>query len=174
MDAWMEPGSILPQVLGLGIGATALMDLWLMGLRRAGVPTLNFSLLGRWTGHLLRGRWRHAAMARASPVQGELALGWTMHYAVGLLFAALLVAWQGSAWLAAPRLGPALALGLGTVAAPLLIMQPAMGAGLAGRRNGPIARNLLRSAANHAVFGLGLYLSAQALRLIAAMQGASA
>ncbi len=169
MDEWTPQGTILLQVLGLGVGATAVMDLWLMGLRRAGVPTLNFALLGRWSGHLLRGRWRHEAIARSPAVPGELALGWVMHYAVGLLFAALLVARQGPSWLAAPRLGPALAVGLGTVAAPLLLMQPAMGAGLAGRRNGPVARNLLRSTANHAVFGLGLYLSALALRLIAAL-----
>lgn len=164
MNEWSKLAPSLLQALGLGIGATAVMDLWLMGLRRAGVPTLNFALLGRWTGHLLQGQWRHEAIARSRPLRGELALGWAMHYAVGLLFAALLLAWQGEAWLAAPQLGPALAVGLGTVVAPLLLLQPSMGAGLAGRRNGPIARNLLRSGANHAVFGLGLYLSALGLR----------
>lgn len=166
MDGWHTLGVTLIQVLGLGVGATALMDLWLVGLRRAGVPTLNFALLGRWAGHLLRGRWRHEAIARSEALRWELALGWALHYAVGLLFAALLLAWQGQVWLAAPRLGPALALGLGTVVAPLLLLQPAMGAGLAGRRNGPVLRNLLRSAANHAVFGLGLYLGALGLRAL--------
>ncbi|HLO96492.1 MAG TPA: DUF2938 family protein [Burkholderiaceae bacterium] len=157
---------LLASTLVLGLGATALMDLWLMGLRRAGVPTLDFALLGRWTGHLLQGRWRHEAIAKSRPVRGELALGWLAHYAVGLLFAALLVAWQGAAWLMAPRPGPALALGLATVAAPLLLMQPAMGAGIAGRRKGPVAANLLRSGANHLVFGLGLYLNALGLQLL--------
>lgn len=158
--------SILAQGLALGAGATALMDLWLMGLRRAGVATLDFALLGRWAGHLLQGRWRHESIAKASPVRGERALGWLVHYAVGLLFAALLLAWQGPAWLDAPRLAPALLLGLATVVAPLLLLQPAMGAGLAGRRKGPVGPNVLRSAANHLVFGLGLYLSALAIPLL--------
>lgn len=158
--------SILAQGLALGAGATALMDLWLMGLRRAGVATLDFALLGRWAGHLLQGRWRHESIAKAGAVRGERALGWFVHYAVGLLFAALLLAWQGPAWLDAPRLAPALLLGLATVAAPLLLLQPAMGAGLAGRRKGPVGPNVLRSAANHLVFGLGLYLSALAIPLL--------
>ncbi|MBB2483619.1 DUF2938 family protein [Mitsuaria sp. WAJ17] len=166
MDGSIDWTPTLAQVLGLGVGATALMDLWLMGLRRAGVATLDFALLGRWAGHLPRGRWRHEAIARALPVRGERALGWFVHYAVGLLFATLLLAWQGPAWLEAPRLAPALLLGLATVTAPLLVMQPAMGAGLAGRRKGPVAPNVLRSAANHLVFGLGLYLSALALQLL--------
>ncbi len=158
--------SILAQGLALGAGATALMDLWLMGLRRAGVATLDFALLGRWAGHLLQGRWRHESIAKAGAVRGERVLGWFVHYAVGLLFAALLLAWQGPAWLDAPRLAPALLLGLATVAAPLLLLQPAMGAGLAGRRKGPVGPNVLRSAANHLVFGLGLYLSALAIPLL--------
>ncbi|WP_269630783.1 DUF2938 family protein [Pelomonas sp. BJYL3] len=160
--------SILAQGLALGAGATALMDLWLMGLRRAGVATLDFALLGRWAGHLPQGRWRHEAIAKARPVRGERVLGWLAHYAVGLLFAGLLLAWQGPAWLDAPRLAPALLLGLATVAAPLLLMQPAMGAGLAGRHKGPVGPNVLRSAANHLVFGLGLYLSALAIQLLRA------
>ncbi len=158
--------SILAQGLALGAGATALMDLWLMGLRRAGVATLDFALLGRWAGHLLQGRWRHESIAKAGAVRGERVLGWFVHYAVGLLFAALLLAWQGPAWLDAPRLAPALLLGLATVAAPLLLLQPAMGAGLAGRRKGPVGPNVLRSAANHLVFGLGLYLSALVIPLL--------
>lgn len=166
MNGMMDMVPTLAQGLGLGVGATALMDLWLMGLRRAGVPTLDFALLGRWAGHLAQGRWRHEAIAKARPVRGERALGWLVHYAVGLLFAALLLAWQGEAWLDSPRLVPALLLGLATVAAPLLLMQPAMGAGLAGWRKGPVGPNVLRSAANHLVFGLGLYLSALVLLLL--------
>lgn len=164
MDDGMNAGQVLLQGAALGVGATAVMDVWLMGLRRAGVPTLNFALLGRWGGHLLRGRWRHEAIAKSPPLRGERALGWALHYAVGLVFAGLLLAWQGPGWLEAPRLAPALLLGLATVAAPLLVMQPAMGAGVAGRRHGPVGRNLLRSGANHAVFGLGLYLTGSAMR----------
>lgn len=150
----------------IGIGATAVMDTWLLLLKRLGVPTLNFAFIGRWVGHLLRGRFAHAAIAKAAPVRGELALGWLTHYAVGIAFAAVLVRTQGAAWLHSPTPLPALAVGICTVAAPLLVMQPAMGLGFAASRTPTPVKNCLRSLANHTVFGLGLYLSALAIALI--------
>src|SRR6185369_6144903 len=92
----------LDRIVLIGIGATAVMDLWLVALKRLGVPTLNFAFLGRWVGHLLRGRFAHASIARAAPVRGELAWGWIAHYAVGIVFAAVLVAVQGLAWTRQP------------------------------------------------------------------------
>lgn len=55
---------------------------------------------------------------------------------------------------------PALAVGLLTVAAPLFVLQPALGAGIASSKapNPNAAR--LRSVLTHAVYGLGLYVSA--------------
>lgn len=108
----------------------------------------------------------HAAIARSAPIRGERALGWAMHYATGIAFAALLLALTGPSWAATPSLLPALALGIATVAVPLLLIQPAMGAGIASSKTPTPLRNCLRSIANHGVFGLGLYLSAA---LIAAL-----
>jgi hypothetical protein len=144
----------------IGMGATAVMDLWLIFLRRVGVPSLNFAFIGRWVGHLWRGRLAHPAIAKAEPIPGELALGWLTHYAVGMGFAALLVATQGSAWVVSPTPLPAVAMGMCTVLVPLLVMQPAMGAGFASSRTPTPLKNCLRSLTNHTVFGLGLYLSA--------------
>lgn len=155
-----------PLAMLIGVGATAVMDAWLALLQRLGVPTLNFAFIGRWVGHLLRGRFVHAAIAKAEPVRGELAWGWLTHYAVGVAFATALVATQGAGWVHSPTLLPALAMGVATVAAPLLVMQPAMGSGFAASRTPTPLRNCLRSLANHTVFGLGLYLSARAIALI--------
>jgi DUF2938 family protein len=150
----------ITRVACIGIGATAAMDLWLLFLKRMNVPTLDFALIGRWVGHWPRGQWRHGAIARAAPVRGELALGWLVHYATGIAFAGLLVGWSGMAWTRNPTLAPALAVGIGTVLAPWLVMQPAMGAGVAASRTPAPARNRVRSLANHTVFGAGLYLAA--------------
>ena len=87
--------------LPIGIGATMVMDLWGLLLRRMGVATLNFAMVGRWAGHLLHGRVRHQAIAKAEPVRHELALGWGIHYAIGVLFAMLLVMIVGEGWLLA-------------------------------------------------------------------------
>lgn len=147
------------RALLIGIGATAFLDIWLLALRSLGIPTLDFALLGRWFGHLLRGQVAHAAIAKAQPIHRELALGWFAHYATGIAFAAVLLGLQGPDWARQPTLEPALGFGLLTVLAPLLLLQPAMGAGLASRRTATPMKNVLRSLANHAVFGLGLYLS---------------
>lgn len=154
----------------IGIGATAVMDLWLMALRRMGVPTLNFAFIGRWVGHLLRGRWAHSAISKAEPVPGELALGWFTHYAVGVAFATLLVLLQGAAWAMHPTPLPALAVGMVTVLVPLLVIQPAMGAGWASSKTPTPLKNCLRSLANHTVFGVGLYLSAVLVAAIGAFE----
>lgn len=147
-------------ILLIGVVATAIMDAWLQLLQRLGVPTLNFGLIGRWAGHWGRGTWRHDAIAQAAPVRGELALGWLVHYATGIAFAGLLAGIAGMGWVRNPTLLPALGVGIATVAAPWLLMQPAMGAGIASSRTPTPARNRLRSLANHGVFGLGLYLAA--------------
>ena len=155
-----------PLAMLIGIGATAVMDAWLLLLKHLGVPTLNFAFIGRWVGHLFRGQFAHAAIAKAAPVRGELAWGWLTHYAVGVAFATVLVGLQGADWVRSPTLLPALAVGVCTVAAPLLVMQPAMGSGFAASRTPTPLKNCLRSLANHTVFGFGLYLSALAIALI--------
>ncbi|MDO8279802.1 MAG: DUF2938 domain-containing protein [Burkholderiaceae bacterium] len=144
----------------IGIGATATMDLWLLLQQRLGGPALKFDMIGRWVGHWRSGVWRHDAIARAAPVRGERALGWLVHYATGVAFAALLVSVRGSGWLYSPALLPALSIGIATIAAPWLLMQPAMGAGIASSKTPAPAKNRARSLANHAVFGLGLYATA--------------
>ena len=156
----------LCNIVLIGCGATAVMDLWVSLLRRMGVQTLNFAFVGRWVGHMARGRFVHAAIREARPVAGELALGWFTHYAIGVLFAGVLVAFAGPNWMSNPTIGPALAVGIGTVVAPLFIMQPAMGSGFAASRTPAPFRNCLRSVINHTVFGGGLYAAASLVALV--------
>jgi hypothetical protein len=147
----------------IGIGATAVLDLWLVVLKRLGVPTGSFALIGRWVAHMARGTFSHASIGKAEPVGSELAIGWATHYAVGIGFAAVLVALQGPAWLQQPAFVPALLTGLATVAMPLFVMQPAMGSGFAASKTPTPLKNCARSIANHAVFGAGMYLAAIAV-----------
>lgn len=158
----MLSSHVIGHVALVGIGATAVMDAWLLLLSRLGVPTTSFALVGRWVGHLPRGQFAHAAISKAEPVEFELGLGWVTHYLIGAAYAGLLVAVQGTAWLEQPTYLPALAVGVITVAAPWFVMQPAMGAGFAATKTPTPLKNCLRSLANHAVFGTGLYLAAEA------------
>ena len=147
-------------IILIGCGATLVMDAWLLLLKRFGVQTLNFAFIGRWFGHLIRGRYMHPSISKASPIPNELLLGWLVHYAVGIAFAGVLVGLVGVAWVRNPTLAPAVLVGVGTVVAPFFIMQPAIGSGIAGAKTPAPMKGRLRNVTNHTVFGLGLYLSA--------------
>ncbi len=144
-------------IVGMGIGATVVMDLWLAMLQRFGAGTLNFDMVGRWVGHLISGQLRHKSIRESPRIPGERAWGWLTHYSVGIAFAGILVAVQGRDWIQHPSPLPAIAVGMATVMAPLFIMQPAMGYGFASSRTPTPLKNCFRSLANHAVFGFGLY-----------------
>ena len=146
----------------IGIGATLVMDGWAFLLRQLGIPSLNFAVLGRWIGHLRQGQWMHASIARATPVRGELLIGWCAHYSIGIAFAALLLSTFGLKWARSPSLFPALLIGIVTVLAPLLILQPAMGAGIASSKTATPIFNSMKSLVTHTVYGVGLYLTALA------------
>jgi hypothetical protein len=158
-------GLFLP--LYIGVGATAVMDLW--GLARKpllGVAPPNYALVGRWIAHMRRGTFRHDSIAAAAPVRGERIIGWTAHYLIGISFAALLIGIWGPAWVQQPTIGPALAVGIGTVVAPFLLMQPGMGAGIAASRTPRPASARLQSVITHLVFGLGLYAAGLAVHVV--------
>lgn len=154
----------IARVVVIGAGATAVMDAWLLVLKRMGIQAADFALVGRWVGHLLQGRFAHAAISQARPIPYELRLGWLTHYAVGIAYAGLLVAVQGIDWVRTPTFLPALAIGVATIAVPLFVMQPAMGLGLAAARTPAPLMNSVRSLANHVAFGVGLFAAAVVLQ----------
>lgn len=146
--------------LVIGLGATAVMDLW--GIARSsllGIAAPNYGLVGRWIAYMPRGRFKHDSIAAAAPVRGERLIGWTAHYLIGVVYAAVLIVIYGLVWVQRPTIAPALIVGIATVAAPFLLMQPGMGAGIAGSRTPRPAATRLQSLIMHAVFGLGLYVS---------------
>jgi hypothetical protein len=145
----------------IGAGATAVMDVWTAVQKRLlRIAPLDYALVGRWLMHLMRGRYFHDAIAASPPVRGERLIGWIAHYLIGVIFAAALLAIWGLEWARHPTLAPALIVGIGSVVAPFLLMQPGMGAGIAASRTPRPAAARLRSLVTHGVFGLGLYAAA--------------
>ncbi len=141
------------------------IDLWAFLLKRFGISSLNFAFLGRWIGHLPDGRWTHESIAKAAPIRGELG-GDGM--AGSLIPSELpsqhsLLAVNGSGVGAKSiTLLPALIIGIVTGVAPLFILQPALGAGIASSKTPKPVFNSIKSLTTHTVFGLGLYWSALA------------
>jgi hypothetical protein len=144
----------------IGVGATLVMDFWAIARKRLlGIAPPDYGLVGRWLAYMPAGRFRHDRIAATLPVPGELLIGWSAHYLIGIAFAAILLGIWGLEWVHRPTIAPALAVGVGTVAAPFLLLQPAMGAGIAARRTPRPAAARLQSLSTHAIFGLGLYVA---------------
>lgn len=152
---------IVWKTLAVGIGATALMDLWAIVLNRLlGIGLPNWAMVGRWFAHVPRGTLFHKDIAHAAPVSNELAIGWLAHYGTGIVYAAVLVFVMGTGWLAAPTFLPAFILGMLTIAVGWFLLQPGMGAGwAASRKPNPWQVRLLNLIA-HTVFGSGLFATA--------------
>jgi hypothetical protein len=145
----------------VGIGATLIMDIWAVFLQRAfNISSLSFCLVGRWLGHMMQGKFSHAKITTATPIPAECVLGWFAHYLIGVVFALMLVISTSTDWLKNPSLFPALLVGLLTLAIPFLIMQPALGLGIAAAKTLNPTQARLKSTATHLVFGFGLYVSA--------------
>lgn len=144
--------------IAIGIGATLVMDLWNLVLRRAfGIPSLNYCLLGRWILHMPTGTFRHANINTSPRKSGECAVGWVAHYTIGATLAVVFVSLVADEWLARPTLVPALLYGIGTVAFPYFVLQPSLGLGIASARAARPAQARLKSLVTHAIFGVGLY-----------------
>ncbi|MCV2403400.1 DUF2938 domain-containing protein [Marinomonas sp. C2222] len=147
-------------VLCVGIGATLIMDIW--GLLRKpllGSPFPNYAFVGRWIMYMPRGVFHHTPISGSAPMKGEHLVGWIIHYLTGIAFAVLLTTLWGSTWLQNPTLAPAILVGVGTIIAPFLLMQPAMGSGIASSKTKAPNSARLQSLITHIVFGLGLYVS---------------
>jgi hypothetical protein len=151
----------------IGIGATIAVDLWAIVRKQLfAIPPPDYGLVGRWLSHMPRGRFRHDAIAKSAPIRGERFIGWTVHYVIGIAFAAVLIGIWRIEWTQHPTLGPALIVGISTVAAPFFLMQPGMGAGFAASRTPRPNAARLQSLITHSIFGLGLYVSAWVARYL--------
>ncbi|EMW1015722.1 DUF2938 family protein [Serratia marcescens] len=149
---------LLVRILLTGVGATLCMDLWALLLRRRfGIPSLDYALVGRWF---------HATIITAPPRRGERTIGWILHYAIGIAFAFIPIGLAGIGWYAAPEPLIALLSGWLSLAAPFLVMQPALGFGVAAAKTAYPRKARLLSLLTHTVYGLGLLIVA---RLLAAL-----
>ena len=147
--------------IAIGIGATLVMDLWNLFLKRVfSIPSLNYCLLGRWLRHMPGGTLRHPSISAAPQKPFECTVGRIAHYTIGVVLALVFVVLTSGDWLARPTLLPALLYGIGTVVFPLFIMQPSLGLGIASSRTPKPTQARVKSLVTHTVFGVGLYVCA--------------
>jgi hypothetical protein len=111
--------------------------------------------LGRWIGHMLKGRFTHEDITKAAPIGHEASIGVVAHYAIGLVLGAgygLLLRYPQQRQSTLPR---ATAYGVATTVLPWFWMFPARGQGVMGLRDGDV-RVPAFALCTHVAYGLGL------------------
>lgn len=150
--------AVVFKALILGIFATIAIDLWATFSHKVlNWPRTNWAMVGRWLGHIPKGRFIHNPIASSPEISNERLLGWIFHYCIGVFYAAIYVMLVLYVLGGAPTLLSAWAFGLITILSPWFVMQPALGLGIcaskAPKPNLVRAQNFII----HSIFGLALY-----------------
>ena len=153
--------SLLLKALLLGVGATLVLDIWGY-LLRVGfkISSLDMCMVGRWIGHMTRGKFRHVHIGKVSSYPLEVYIGWSAHFIIGIVFVLIFLLIVPAVWVENPTMMPAVLFGVGTVIFPFCVMQPAFGFGVAASKTPKPMIARLKSLISHAMFGVGIYLSA--------------
>ena len=142
----------------VGFIATATLDFWQLTMNATlEVPRTNWALVGRWFARISGGKIVHSSIQNADPALHEGAIGWTAHYAIGVVYAVIyLTVLQAHGM--SPDFASAALFGTATVLAPWFILQPGMGLGVLATKAPKPGRARTMALLNHVVFGVGLFL----------------
>jgi hypothetical protein len=158
--------------VSVGLGATLASDLFALFLRTAfKFAPSNYRMVGRWVLYMPSGVFRHETIGSSAPKRGERAVGWSMHYMIGVAYGLGFVALAGASWLQHPTPLPALLFGVVTVLMPFLVMQPAFGLGVAASKAPHPMKARLRSLGIHTSFGAGLYAAGLVVQMLVGATG---
>ena len=142
------------------------MDVLASAFRRVGLAAgAKGQWVGRWYLGIAQGHFIHSDIAVAPERPGERRAALVGHYVIGIALAVAYV--TGARWLgvAPDALLVALGYGFATSVFPWLLVFPALGFGLFGRKGPPELRLFTSSLMNHLAYGFGLWWSAQVLPL---------
>lgn len=151
------------QVILVGSLSTLFMDgmVWLRE-RLFQSKALNYASIGRWVLSWKDGHFTHQNINQSPAQKHEAVWGWSIHYAVGIIWAYLYMMLKNTYSFESLFISTFI-FSLVTTFAPFLIMQPALGFGFfASKTPNPLNR-IKNSLITHLSFGLGLYLSCRLL-----------
>lgn len=148
----------------MGLGGTIAMDLWALALHKfAGENAPNWAMPGRWFSQVFRGKLFHDDIGAVPHVAQEQALGWILHYGVGITYGVFWALIAGTAWLENPSFLPVWIFALVTIAAGWFLLQPGMGLGWAASKTDNPTKARVMGLIAHTWFGLGMWIAALAV-----------
>ena len=140
-----------------GLFATVVLDIWQRLVHLvAGIPPANWAFVGRWFAYIPKGRLVHRTIADTPAVPGELALGWTLHYVIGVIYGFAYIGMLIYGLGRQPSLLNGVVFGACSVVIPWFILQPGLGVGVMGRKAAKPAVAMLTALMNHVVYGIAL------------------
>ncbi|TKI02485.1 DUF2938 family protein [Martelella alba] len=115
--------------LFVGIGSTIVLDLWAVIAARIGwMPGTHWPSVGRWLLGLSSGRLVIDRANSSSHTITESTLGWSFHYLVGIVYAAMFPLFWGEDFISIPTIFPFFLIGVViSTLAGLVILMPGMG-----------------------------------------------
>ncbi|MEM8744557.1 MAG: DUF2938 family protein [Pseudomonadota bacterium] len=149
---------IVKDVLIVGIAATLTLDIVQQLMRLIMKwPISNWAIIGRWAAYLPEGRFVHKTIGKTPPVKHELALGWLVHYGVGIAYGAIYLFLVYAVFGTGPGFVPAMLFGILSVSVTWFMMEPILGAGNMGANTPDPTATRIQDFGSHFGFGLGLY-----------------
>jgi hypothetical protein len=158
---WLER---IFKIILMGVVACATMDLWNVVLDIFAGIGVDWSLLGRWIGHIAQGDFMLYGVAASAAVAGESAIGWIAHYSTGVVYALIYLFVVYRVLRRKPTLLNAVLISLCFMVMPFCLYQPAVGMGyFASLAPDPNFSRII-TMSMHISFGIGLYLGVLAMR----------
>jgi len=149
---------VLIKILMIGVFATVMMDIWATFSNRVlKFPRTNWAMVGRWLGHIPKGKFFHNPVSDSPEIKYENGLGWAFHYFIGIVYATFYVAMVLRGFDGSASLITAWFFGLVTIISPWFILQPALGLGVCAIKAPKPNMVRFQNFAIHSVFGIALY-----------------
>lgn len=155
----MSVENFVVQACIAGVFATVVLDRWQRLLHAvAGIPPANWAFVGRWFAYIPRGRLVHRPIAATAAVRGELALGWGLHYLIGIAYGFAYLGLVVFALDRPPSLLNGFVFGAASVIIPWFILQPGLGIGIMGRLAPNPRVPMLMALVAHLLYGVALFV----------------
>ena len=147
------------QILFVGVGACVVFDIWQRIFHWfTAIPPSNWAIVGRWAiGLLTSGQLMVRDLESRPNRQNELGVGWFVHYAIAVVYAAIFMLLMRANILAA-GFADGLLFGLVSVVVPWFFFLPCLGKGILGRLtpNPPLVCAV--ALMMHSIFGVAIGL----------------